>query len=242
MAHENFQRMQALDSESSLDARSLEGLRDGVREAAQWHDELVQAAAAKAPLACKAGCSSCCWLPASASFAEFAHLAAFILESFGREELSALKLRLDESPAELNVPARAGDRESRRACALLVEGLCSAHEARPLACRGWNSREVEPCLIAFDQPDAPPSIPVDSRVHGTARAIAEGHREGARRLELDDAILDLRATLPLLLEDLEGCTRRWFEGERLDESLRSPAELSVDLGADGRWRTRAPKT
>jgi len=242
MGYENFQRMQALDTESSLGAKSLEGLRAGVRAAGEWHDEVVQARAEKSPLACQAGCSSCCWLPASATLPELVHLAAFVIESFTPEALGALKVRLAEDPAGHAGPARAGDATPRRACALLVEGLCTAHAARPLACRGWNSTDAEPCRIAFEEPDSPPSIPVDSRVHGTARAISEGIREGVRRLELDDSVLDLRAGLLLLLDDLAGCTRDWLEGRRLPGAMQSSPELSVRLGDDGRWRTRTPET
>jgi hypothetical protein len=230
--------MQALDSETSLDRRTLESLREGMREAAQWHDEVVEARVAKSPWACAAGCSHCCSLPVTASLPELAHLAAFIFETFETDQLEALTGRLGESASADAGPARAGDALASRTCALLVDGLCSAHAARPMACRGWNSRDAAPCIIAAREPDRPPSTPVDSRIRGTATAIAEGMRDGTRRLELDDSILDLRSALAGLLGQHEDWTKRWFEGERLPEAWHGVDELPVDQGDDGRWRTR----
>ena len=238
MSHENFRRMQALDTESSLDAKTLEGLRKGVREAGQWHDEIVSARIAKAPLACKAGCSHCCSLSVSASFAELIHLAAFISETFSPEDFDALRARLAEPASETPGPSRAGDALAPRLCALLVDGRCSAHPARPMACRGWNSQDAAPCKIASEEPSSPPSIPVDSRIRGTATAIAQGIRDGTRGAEFDDSILDLRATLAVLLGDHDEWTRRWLEGETLPLAFHGRAELPVSLDDDGRWRTR----
>lgn len=242
MAHDNYRRMQALDSENSLSDKSLEGLRKGVSEAGQWHDEIVQARIAAAPLACKAGCSHCCYLPVSASFPEVAHLAAYIGETFNAEELDSLRSRLAAPVGEATGPARAGDVAGATVCALLVDGRCSAHAARPMACRGWNSQDAAPCKLAAEEPDAPPSIPVDSRVRGTATAIAEGMRDAIRACELDDSILDLRTTLTGLLGRHVEWTRRWFEGEPLPAEFHGRSELPVTLSEDGRWRTSGPES
>lgn len=163
-------------------------------------------------LGCAAGCSHCCNLEVNASFPELARLRGFVEERFSPEERAALLERLRTH--------RPGS-----PCALLVDGLCSAYEARPLACRGWNSADSEACRLAALAPSRAPTIPVHRKVRDTALALAESLRDAAADRGLDSAALDLRLGLLGLLEGGEEAVERWLDGERLPPDWHSSGDL-----------------
>ncbi len=99
-----------------------------------------------AVLACAPGCNYCCHLAVSATPWEMVRLANVVAEwpDVQKQELIDRLM----SYCDLAAPHRAERFTRFRApCPLLVEGLCSAYEARPLACRGRVSEDVDVCKM-----------------------------------------------------------------------------------------------
>lgn len=98
-------------------------------------------------LACAKGCWYCCHSRVSASMPEVVHLAAMLRGQWSEEsrgwvaEQSARRVQVGACPADVW--------RSGLACPLLEGGVCQAYEARPLACRGANSLDMEPCREAL---------------------------------------------------------------------------------------------
>jgi hypothetical protein len=213
--------MQAERMGASLDEGTVAGVIEGARAAGEMNDSMVSehVAGLRATdgIACTAGCASCCTLGVAVSFAETARLADFVERTFTPAAHAALNARLEahcDANALLAPDARA---VARRPCPLLVDSRCSAYEARPLACRGWNSAKVEPCRDDAEHPGAGLKVPVHVEIHRAARDIAEGVRDAARNRGLDDTALDLPESLLGTLKDIDGATRRWLGGAMAPE-------------------------
>ena len=240
MSHAQERRAQARRTGESLAEGTGEAVTRGGREAGESNDALVRAHVlglrAASTLACVAGCSHCCHMEVSASYPEIAHLAEFIEQTFTSAAREAFDRRLDAQCVTLHGKTPFERLTSSTACALLVDGQCSAYEARPLACRGWNSADVAPCLVALEMPGAVPSVPVHRMIRDTSSALAAGVRDGARDAGLDDAPLDLPHALRATLRGGSAVTTRWLAGEMLPAVMKSKPAPERVQGADLLWR------
>jgi Fe-S-cluster containining protein len=86
-------------------------------------------------MACKKGCSACCYVSISVFESEAQRILdwALALSSASKQELANLLKHKAEKGAEDWGKDAAG--QKRKACAALVDGACSIYEARPVICR-----------------------------------------------------------------------------------------------------------
>jgi len=103
-----------------------------------------------ARVACGAGCSSCCHQVVTLTVAEAERLAQF-LDALTAERKSQVFARAREAQAR-GIGLGPGEWWAARIpCPLLDEaGGCLAHAARGLACRGYNSLDVDLCRRSLD--------------------------------------------------------------------------------------------
>ena len=169
---------------------------------------------ARARLACRSGCAFCCHQPVRVSAPEAFFLAAQLRErpetaSEVREAARALAGRNPETP-----------RVAWPRCPLLDSGdRCSVHAARPLACHGTVSLDVEDCKSSYPQPgqwSVREPAPYDD-LRNSWRLILQA----ALRLNgLPDTHYELNAALGLVLET-ENAEKRWLGGEDIFAPLKS---------------------
>jgi Fe-S-cluster containining protein len=102
-------------------------------------------AAARAVVACRAGCGTCCHVPVGVQAHEVLLAAEFIQTRFPPGDFEAVVARLAAHRAAF--AGRTMDERSalKMPCALLREGSCSIYEARPEACRSHHSRNLDGC-------------------------------------------------------------------------------------------------
>ena len=231
MASDQLRLTQAERMGACLDEGTVAAVIEGARAAGERNDDLVRTQLtvlrSQGTLACASGCSWCCTLGVSVRFAEVARLADFINRTFTADERAALTSRLVahcEANALLTAEALA---VVRRPCPLLVDARCSAYEARPLACRGWNSAKVDPCRDDAERQDPESRVPVHTAVRRTALEIAGGLRDAARAHGLDDSELDMPEALLEALPDLVLTTQRWLAGSMPAERQRIKRRGSV---------------
>ena len=108
-------------------------------------DRLIEQATASleadgAGIACRKGCNFCCHLRVML----FPHEAIALFRHLGsrmpKEQADIVRKRL------LAPEGRA----SHQACAFLIDGQCSAYEARPAACSGYHSLSKEKCEESYN--------------------------------------------------------------------------------------------
>lgn len=107
-------------------------------------------ASARAAVACRAGCGTCCHVPVGVQAHEVLLAAEYIQTHVSPGDFEAVLARVAAHRA-----AFAGRTMDERAalktpCALLRDGSCSIYEARPEACRSHHSRNLDGCRSNLD--------------------------------------------------------------------------------------------
>lgn len=100
---------------------------------------------------CHNGCSWCCYQPVFAGTHEIAYLKNYIQTNFTEQQQKAVEQRIEN---KYEVTKDLSDMEALKithACPLLVDGLCSAYEARPIACRIYMSKSEALCKKKYAQ-------------------------------------------------------------------------------------------
>jgi len=196
-------------------------------------------------LDCKAGCDHCCHTIVMATAPEILALHQFILDTFSTEQLQTLKARLDAYEQTM-----APLREKKHffevvPCPLLQDSLCTAYEARPLWCRGRNSRDVNACELANVEPDAVNVFPLfasqwqihravqQGMSHGLSGQLPMGRFETAQCLKLlldqpnlQEDILAKRAAFP---SPAQAPKPTRFDARPGDVAIKKPEDINIAL-------------
>ena len=169
-------------------------------------DDLIEQAtasfAAEDPgVACRAGCNFCCHLRVMI----FPHEAIALFRHLGS--------RMPKEQAQV-VRKRVLAREDN-ACAFLVEGKCSAYEARPSACSGYHSLSKEKCEESYHNGgNLPAGIPVLKALTYVAAALDEGMARGLNAANLSATRVELNAAVAALIRN-PALIQRWRSGREL---------------------------
>lgn len=178
-------------------------------------------------IACRRGCSHCCYNLVTASAPELSYLADHI-KSLPGEESAAIQNRVHEAAGKV-----AGMDTSERIaahvpCPLLGEdGACSVYEQRPMSCRAFVSFDVDACISEISGKDvAVPSGPNGQTqrlllIIAFKRALMEKGR--------DIASLEMIAGLNKVLTTPDAMDK-WTEGEHIFDS-----EIYGDRAAHEAW-------
>jgi hypothetical protein len=179
------------------------------------------------PVACREGCAFCCHLKVLVTAPEVLRLAEHIRSTRTPEELRTVRARVaraDEVTRDMTTDERAGIKVS---CPLLVDGICEAYEARPLACRGANSLDPIACQRAYEHPDEIIDIPVYKPELQVTEAVRAGLASGAAVNGLDGRLFELNAALNIAL-DTPNAGEAWAHGRPvLDGALDAEFEAMV---------------
>ncbi|MGK3961808.1 YkgJ family cysteine cluster protein [Sorangium sp. So ce118] len=189
----------------SLAARTEPGAVSAAAAALARAEALEEAAAAveppARPIACRAGCSTCCVSKVLVMAPEVLRIAAHLRATRSAAELAALAERVRAADAATRGLTRLERAEARVPCPLLDErGACSIHAVRPMVCAGWNSLDAAACERHFAAPAAVPTAPMHRPSYEVANAVLAGLGWAAKEQGLDAAPLELIAALRIALE------------------------------------------
>ena len=166
--------------------------------------ELSRAALARepppAPIACAAGCPSCCVSKVAVVAPEVLRIVEYLRRTLDPEGLAALTARVRAADEKTRGLTRAQRARAGVPCPLLVDGACSVHEVRPLLCRGWSSLDAAACERHFANPDGVPVAPAYTVAYELASAVLAGLGRAARDSARDGGLLELIAALRIALE------------------------------------------
>lgn len=123
-----------------------------IRQAHKGFDRAYDSApaAARAAVACRAGCGTCCHVPVGVQAHEVLLAAEYIQNNFSPGDLEAVIARF--AAHRLAFAGRTMDERAalKIPCALLRDNSCSIYEARPEACRSHHSRNLDGCRSNLD--------------------------------------------------------------------------------------------
>ncbi len=161
-------------------------------------------------LACKKGCSYCCYLFASASAPELL-LIRRVIEALPSQSRNLIIKQIEDAPRL--------DEEGRWAnviaCSLLISAECSVYRARPFNCRRVTSVNVKECISTFERTDDAtdevpyPAVPMmfaDSAKFALSAALY-AHKLSYHSYDINSAIK--------ILMSIENAEARWLAGENI---------------------------
>jgi Fe-S-cluster containining protein len=155
------------------------------------------------PIACREGCHWCCHLQVTATAAEVCLIAERLRRDADPQVLERIRARLP-------LKANASD-DTTVSCGLLTEaGSCGVYEVRPLACRGWTSRDAESCERSLHDEAEPP--PTDLQLARECGAIGLGLVDALRSSGFSAGLVELNAALLIALDEPRAL-ERWHAGE-----------------------------
>jgi Fe-S-cluster containining protein len=183
--------------------------------------------AAKASVACRAGCGTCCHVPVGVLAHEVLIAAQYVQTHFSPVELEAL---IERGAAHRAAVAGRSNLERtllKRPCVLLRDDSCSIYEARPEACRSHHSHNVEACRtnLATGREEIDVYIPgVRGRMFAVMLAIDQAVAEAG----FDGQAYDFGSALHEALTN-SLCAVRWLQRQpAFPENCREASEPGDD--------------
>lgn len=176
-------------------------------------DEVAEQSPDSERRACRAGCSSCCYLQVAITVPEALWIADQLRCTLSQGELEAVRARILGANARVSHLTLEQRAAARVPCALLdAGGACGIYEFRPLGCRGFTSFDRRLCdeALAADEPGH--SGPMDRVAWAASAAIAEGLARGLAAADVDGAHYELHSAVGRAL-DQPDAGERWMRGE-----------------------------
>jgi Fe-S-cluster containining protein len=191
-------------------ARAREEIRDlgvlrALESSQQRHDARIAAAPDVGTLACRAGCTWCCYFTVDVRAAEVFGILDFVEQSFTPEEKTRVYAEVRANSVALRKLGD-GERVTRNLkCPFLNEARCTIYETRPQSCRNYHATNVAGCRQSYEEPenldidpDFAPGVYQAGGAHVEAVSTAmrdAGYDANAYELNcaLDAALLEPRA-------------------------------------------------
>jgi Fe-S-cluster containining protein len=117
------------------------------------HDARIAAAPDVGTLACRAGCTWCCYFTVDVRAAEVFRILDFVEQSFTPEEKARVHAEVRANSAALR---KLGEEERvtrNIKCPLLNEGRCTVYATRPQSCRNYHATNVAGCRQSYEEPE-----------------------------------------------------------------------------------------
>jgi Fe-S-cluster containining protein len=206
-------------------ARARDEIRDlGVLRALESsqrrHDARIAAAPDVGTLACRAGCTWCCYFTVDVRAAEVFRILDFVEQSFTPEEKARVYAEVRANSAVLGKLGE-GERITRNVkCPFLNEGRCTTYAARPQSCRNYHATNVAGCRQSYEEPE---NLDIDPDfapgVYQAGGAHVEAVSAAMREVGYDVNAYELNCALDAALSDPAA-------RERFESGLKPFAGLS----------------
>ena len=139
-------------------ARARDEIRDlgvlrALERSQQRHDARIAAAPDVGTLACRAGCTWCCYFTVDVRAAEVFGILDFVEQSFTPEQKARVYAEVRANSVALRKLGE-GERVTRNIkCPFLNEGRCTIYGARPQSCRNYHATNVAGCRQSYEEPE-----------------------------------------------------------------------------------------
>lgn len=167
--------------------------------------------------ACRAGCSSCCYLAVSVTPPEAILMAEHLRETLALDAFELKRARVAAFSRRVSEMTLEGRARARVPCALLGDdGACTIYPVRPLGCRGWTSFNRADCDAALAAGEPGHSGPMDHVAFAAASGVSEGLRQATRAAGLESAHYEFHGALLRAMQQPDAA-ERWANGEPVFE-------------------------
>jgi Fe-S-cluster containining protein len=129
------------------------GVLRALENSQQRHDARIAAAPDVGSLACRAGCTWCCYFTVDVRAAEVFRILDFVEQSFTLQEKTRVYAEVRANSVAIGKLGE-GERVTRNVkCPFLNEGRCTIYAARPQSCRNYHATNVAGCRQSYEEPD-----------------------------------------------------------------------------------------
>jgi Fe-S-cluster containining protein len=192
------------------------------------HDARIAAAPDIGRLACRAGCTWCCYFTVDVRAAEVFRILDLVEQSFTPEEKTRVYAEVRANSAALRKLPE-GERVTRNSkCPFLSEGRCTIYAARPQSCRNYHATNVAGCQQSYEQPD---NLDIDPDfapgVYQAGGAHVEAFNNGMSNAGYDVNAYELNCALDAALSDPDARAR--FEAKLKPFSGLSGEEVPAEF-------------
>ncbi len=172
-------------------------------------------------LDCRAGCSYCCRKPGVlTSIPELLRILVYVRSTFCTNEIAELTERARRYAAQMEGRNCNDPISESVPCPLLVDGLCSVYEVRPLVCRGYNSTNVGACRSAHEDPNV--LVPIFALLKDVTDGATVGSAQRFKEEGFNSSMVDLGSAMNIALAAGTGFPEAIVEGD----SALAPLENS----------------
>jgi len=173
-----------------------------------------------AGLACRMGCNFCCHLRVMILPHEAIALFRYMGSRMPASQAQAIRERIRANAEEIRKRTQEGRNPTGIPCAFLVDGKCSAYEARPAACSGYHSLSKARCQSAYESADhSADAIPMLNALRYVAATLDEGVEQALMAAGLNTERIELHTALAALMKN-PALIERWRSGRPLSASSR----------------------
>jgi len=167
------------------------------------------------PIACREGCSFCCFNQVEVTPLEALGIGHYVGQNFSTEERDALMARVNRS---LGLKSGKSKKELARLrhqlpCPLLKGGSCAIYPVRPLVCRAMHTFDAGDCEQELLGGKLGPGEYYAHR-YEFVWSISSGLQNGCREAGCQTGVLDLTRSLSDFFSR-ENPVERWISGEEV---------------------------
>src|SRR5882724_812758 len=170
----------------------------------QRQDDRLAAAGDAHTLACKAGCSWCCYFSVDVRPVEVFSILDFVAARLTPLEQERVR---NETQANSRLLANLSELERSRRnvkCPFLAAGRCTIYSARPQTCRNYHATDARGCQKSFEEPG---NLDIDPEfaplVYQAGGAHVDAFSVAMRDAGFDIAVYELNSALAAALADPE---------------------------------------
>jgi Fe-S-cluster containining protein len=116
------------------------------------HDARIAAAPDVGTLACRAGCTWCCYFTVDVRAVEVFAILDFIAASFTPEEKARVYAELRANSVALRDLDETARMTRNIKCPFLNDGRCTIYSARPQSCRNYHATDAAGCQQSYENP------------------------------------------------------------------------------------------
>jgi Fe-S-cluster containining protein len=129
------------------------GVFRALENSQQRHDARIAAAPDVGTLACRAGCTWCCYFTVDVRAVEVFRILDFVEQSSTPEQKARVYTEVRANSVALRKLGE-GERVTRNLkCPFLNEGRCTIYETRPQSCRNYHATNVAGCRQSYEEPE-----------------------------------------------------------------------------------------
>ena len=141
--------------EEQLAAAQLEALGPlaALEHSQARHDQRLASASDAGTLACKAGCSWCCYFSVDVRPIEVFRILQFMERKLDAEARARILQQIASNQRLLADVDRDRRTHMNVRCPFLSQGRCSIYAARPQTCRNYHATNAAGCQRCYEQPE-----------------------------------------------------------------------------------------